>query len=135
MNQYTPMPGWYAPGYQPQYVPSYQPPAQVQTSTRPVSPITGRVVSSPDEITVQEVPTDGSIAWFPAQDGSCVYGKRWTPDGSITTLRYVPEEGGAERQRDRIDVLGDRIDELRDMVEDMSERLPRRRARKADDDA
>lgn len=59
---------------------NYQQPQLFQQPqpTRPSIP--GRVVTSPDEITVQEVPTDGSIGYFPAFDGSCVYGKRWTTD-------------------------------------------------------
>ena len=66
--------------------PQYQP---VQPP-RPAG-IAGRTVGSTSEITVQDVPTDGSMAWFPMADGSAVIGKRWTPDGSIATVRYVAE--------------------------------------------
>lgn len=51
-----------------------------------VPQISGRIVNSLDDITVQEVPTDGTVALFPSADGSCVYSKRWTPDGNILTM-------------------------------------------------
>ena len=87
MYQYPYQP---APQPMPQYQQAYQP-QMPQYQQKQFSPITGRIVSNAEEIMVQEVPTDGNIAWFPAADGSCVYGKRWTPDGNITTLRFVPE--------------------------------------------
>lgn len=69
-------------------------------SSHPQPGISGRVVTSPGEIQVQEVPTDGAAAWFPAADGPCVRGKRWTPDGSIQTVRYVAEAQEAAPQAD-----------------------------------
>lgn len=69
----------YGQTYQPQFQP-YAPPR-----------IHGRVVSSANEIGVGDVPTDGTTGWFPAYDGSCVWGKRWNPNGTIQTVRYTPE--------------------------------------------
>lgn len=63
---------------------------------RMVSQISGRVVNSLDDITVQEVPTDGTMALFPAADGKCIYSKRWTPGGNISTMRFVPEASEAQ---------------------------------------
>lgn len=57
---------------------------------RMVPQISGRIVNSLDDITVQEVPTDGTMALFPSADGKCIYSKRWTPDGNILTMRFVP---------------------------------------------
>lgn len=65
--------------------------------TRMVPQISGRVVNSLDDITVQEVPNDGTVASFPSADGSCVYSKRWTPDGNISTaprLNALPRHAG-----------------------------------------
>lgn len=117
------------------YVPGYQAPTMQQMvgqgysstpSFHPHPGITGRVVNSLDEITVQEVPTDGTVAWFPSADGSCVYGKRWTPDGNITTMRYVPEATeAAPSQPDPFQLINARIDELVDLVEDISDNMPR----------
>lgn len=129
MSPYNPMmPYQQYPQYPYQQQQAYQPMPQaiVQNQSRAFSPITGRVVSSLDEITVQEVPTDGTVAWFPSADGSCVYGKRWTPDGNITTMRYVPEATeAAPSQPDPFQVINARIDELVDLVEDISDNMPR----------
>ncbi len=99
------------PYYQPQYQPQQQKPA----------PLMGRVVSSLEEITVGDVPNDGSVGWFPAADGSCVFGKRWAPNGTITTVRYVPEQQGQQEvpQIDPISALSEKMDQVIEMVEQM----------------
>lgn len=124
MVPYQPMMpyGQYPMYQQPQ---PFQPMPQTQAQPKPFSPITGRVVNSLDEITVQEVPTDGSIAWFPSADGSCIYGKRWTPDGNITTMRFVPEAADtAPSQPDPFQVINDRISELFQLVEEIKDDMP-----------
>lgn len=93
--------------------------------TRMVPQISGRVVNSLDDITVQEVPTDGTVALFPAADGPCVYSKRWTPDGNILTMRFVPEASdGQPKQPSRLDIIDNRISEPFDVVERIEDRLP-----------
>ena len=129
MSPYNPMmpyPQYPQYPYQPQQ--TYQPMPQtiVSNQSRTFPPITGRIVNSLDEITVQEVPTDGTVAWFPSADGSCVYGKRWTPDGNIKTMRFVPEAAeAAPSQQDPFKVINARIDELVDLVEDISDNMSR----------
>lgn len=122
MNQFQPMTSAYMPmqqAYQP-----YQQPYQ-QMLTRMVPQISGRVVNSLDDITVQEVPTDGTVALFPSADGKCVYSKRWTPDGNIATMRFVPEASEAQpKQPSQLDIIDNRISELFDAVERIEERLP-----------
>lgn len=113
----------------PAYMPGYQPPTMQQMVSQGyqspdlqphVQPgITGRVVSSLDEIQVQEVPTDGTVAWFPAADGSCVWGKRWTPDGSISTVRYVAEAQEAAPQADPVAQLNAKVDRALEMLGSM----------------
>lgn len=75
----------------PQYSqPTYQP---VQTAPAlPLRGIAGRLVNDASEITVNEVPTDGSIAMFPKNDGTCIYTKQWNSDGTIKTICFVPED-------------------------------------------
>ena len=121
MKQIQPMASSYMPmqPYQP-----YQQPYQ-QMPTRIAPQIAGRVVNSVDDITVQEVPTDGTVALFPSADGSCIYWMRWTPDGNIFTMRFVPEAQEAQpKQPSRLDVIDNRISELFDAVERIEERLP-----------
>lgn len=94
-------------------------------TTRMVPQISGRVVNSLDDITVQEVPTDGTMALFPSADGKCIYSKRWTPDGNISTMRFVPEVSEAQpEQPSQLDIIDNRISELFDVVERIEERLP-----------
>lgn len=111
----------------PQYgaVPGFQPQTMQQMVGQGYSPapsfhpqpgISGRVVTSPGEIQVQEVPTDGTVAWFPAADGSCVWGKRWTPDGSISTVRYVAEAQEAAPQADPVAQIDAKLDRALSML-------------------
>ena len=53
--------------------------------------LAGRAVQDVSQIGVGDVPTDGSTAWFPASDGSCVWARKWNGNGTIETVRYVPE--------------------------------------------
>lgn len=97
-------PAQYYPPYSPVYtgtnpIQNYQfPPYGAQPSgfqrpaqQMPQNYIPGRTVASSDEITPQEIPMDGSLSLFPKIDQSCVYGKSWNPDGTIKTVKFVPE--------------------------------------------
>ena len=115
-----------SPYQYPQYgVPGFQPQTMQQMVGQGYSPapsfhpqpgISGRVVTGPGEIQVQEVPTDGTVAWFPATDGSCVWGKRWTPDGSISTVRYVAEAQEAAPQADPVAQIDAKLDRALSML-------------------
>ena len=73
--------------------------------------IPGRMIYSPDEIVPQEVPMDGSVSLFPMNDWSCVYGKWWTSNGQIQTVKFVMEQPKKE------------IDESAASLSDISARL------------
>jgi len=73
--------------------------------------IPGRMIYSPDEIMPQEVPMDGSVSLFPMHDWSCVYGKWWTSNGQIQTVKFVLEQPKKE------------IDESAASLSDISARL------------
>lgn len=124
------------PPYQPYQFgqwPQFQPTAQqpmVSTTRPPSSPFGGRVVASPDEIQVQEVPTDGTMALFLLSDGSGVIGKRWAPDGSIQTTRFVAEQAPAQPQEDPMSRLEGKVDGLIQSVAALSEQS-RPRARRS----
>lgn len=49
-------------------------------------------MSNPQEIRPNEVPMDGTAAFFPMNDYSAIYIKAWGADGNIQTLRYIPEQ-------------------------------------------
>lgn len=87
-------------GY-PQY---YNPLAQVQNraidyqqnipnsyqQNQVVQGINGKIITEMSQITANDVPMDGSVAFFPKQDLSEVYAKSWNADGTIRTVTYKP---------------------------------------------
>lgn len=66
----------------------------MQQSPQPrpqLSPIPVRVVFSPEQISPQEVPTDGRPAIFPLSDGSRIIVKSLLPNGMFDEQIYVPQ--------------------------------------------
>lgn len=104
-------------GAQPQsYVNGYQPPI---SQAPPMRGITGRIVSSLEEITPNEVPMDRSVSFFPTSDYSCIYAKQWDSDGTIKTVKYVPEVQEAkviDEQVDIVELISTRFDKLESML-------------------
>lgn len=120
----------YSPAYYNPSVPSSLYP-QVQTPARPTTYqqpnyISSRLIKSLDEITPQEVPMDGSVSLFPMEDYSCVYAKAWNRDGTIRTVKYVPEKQ-EEVTQDSItgfagaDVLNDILENIADLTQDVND--------------
>lgn len=117
-----------------QYQPPQMPPQPVQQPRG----IAGRMVGAPSEIVPNEVPMDGSVAFFPTSDGSAIFAKAWNPNGTISTVQYAPvgndqpEEAGPTLA----DVLS-RLDDLESLIGGNTQAQPkqaRRTARKAADD-
>ena len=52
--------------------------------------INGRIVQAVENINANEVPMDGSVAFFPKQDLTEIYAKSWNADGTIRTLTFKP---------------------------------------------
>lgn len=52
--------------------------------------INGRIVQAVENINANEVPMDGSMAFFPKQDMSEIYVKGWNANGTINTIVYKP---------------------------------------------
>lgn len=90
-NMYPSVP---QPAYgQVNYPNMYQPPApQPQSMPQPTAPaMFGKVITNPNEISPQDIPTDGNCCYFPMADKSCIYVKSWNPDCTMSTVKYVPE--------------------------------------------
>ena len=90
---------------------------------RPTMPaiIPGRLVANADEITPQEVPMDGSVSLFPQNDYSCIYAKTWTKEGTIATLKFVPEQPqNTEQQKSPLEM---RLDSIDQQLEALNKRL------------
>lgn len=122
-NSYT-FGGNFTPGtsYAPQtggYMAGNQTPNLYQNQPSRFQSIPGRLVNNLDEITPQEVPMDGSVSLFPQNDYSAIYAKTWTKDGTIATVKYVPEQPQMEPQKSPLEERLDRIDQRFDKLEKM----------------
>lgn len=76
-----------------------QQPMQMNQQPMPqqIAGINGRIIQAVENINANEVPMDGSMAFFPKQDMSEIYVKGWNADGTINTIVYKPyaEPGGS----------------------------------------
>lgn len=52
--------------------------------------IVGKIVNDFSELTANDVPMNGSAAFFPKADGSELQVRSWTPNGTIQTIVYKP---------------------------------------------
>lgn len=82
-----------------------------------ISAIPGRVVQQEDMIRPNDVPMDGSVALFPLQDMSCIFGKAWNTNGQIITVRYVPEQQPQQApQVDPFQVIDTRLTSIENLL-------------------
>ena len=83
--------GAYAP-YQQIQQQRFQPQEQYQAmQNQQAIGLNGRIVQVVESINANEVPMDGSMAFFPKQDLSEIYVKGWNADGTIKTIVYKPQ--------------------------------------------
>ena len=71
-------------------VPTSMSGANQQAMPQQITGINGRIVQAVENINANEVPMDGSMAFFPKQDMSEIYVKGWNADGTIRTLTFKP---------------------------------------------
>ena len=96
MNPYQmPQVNSYAPQYQ-QYQQAYNPMhnnqrlQQLQLPLQNQQVIFGKVVLTLYSIVANDVPMNGSVAFFPKSDLSEIYAKQWSADGTISTMDFKP---------------------------------------------
>lgn len=115
LPQHATLPGQTAAQTLP-YITQPQRPQPSIPSQQIVNLIFGRVVQSESEITPQEVAMDGSISLFPLSDYTCIIAKQWNSDGTIKTLRFVPQIENAQEDistdESFLDHFDKRMDEL-----------------------
>ena len=96
-------------GLYPQQYGNYAPYQQIQQRFQPQEQypvmqnqqaigLNGRIVQVVENINANEVPMDGSMAFFPKQDLSEIYVKGWNADGTIKTIVYKPQIGNKSVQ-------------------------------------
>ena len=71
-------------------VPTQMSGANQQPMPQQIAGINGRIVQAVENINANEVPMDGSVAFFPKQDLTEIYAKSWNADGTIRTLTFKP---------------------------------------------
>lgn len=90
------------------YQQSLQQPIQINQQPMPqqIAGINGRIVQTVENINANEVPMDGSMAFFPKQDMSEIYVKGWNANGTINTIVYKPytEPGGSNAGNPTADI-------------------------------
>lgn len=126
-------------GY-PQY---YNPLAQVQNRTidyqqnmsntyqqnQIVQGINGKIITEISQITANDVPMDGSVAFFPKQDLSEVYAKSWNADGTIRTVTYKPvldnepKNVQTDTEKLKCDLSDEATQGIMDKFDEISDRL------------
>lgn len=90
--------GAYAP-YQQVQQQRFQPQEQYQAmQNQQAIGLNGRIVQVVENINANEVPMDGSMAFFPKQDLSEIYVKGWNADGTIKTIVYKPYTAPKDNQ-------------------------------------
>lgn len=98
--------------------------------------INGRVVQSVEMITANDVPMDGSAAFFPMQDMSAILAKSWNADGTIKTVIFkpvnetVPQNSAQNQENLKFDLSDgtvaafmDRFDELSSKIEQLEQSM------------
>lgn len=101
----TPYTGYGNPyGYQQIPISPVAVPLSTPRETTP-PPMNGKVVASPEDIRPNDIPMDGSVSFFPLKDGTTIYAKQWTGNGTIATAVYKldvppqePKQPTAEEQ-------------------------------------
>lgn len=126
--QFNPYPYYYGQPSMPQTAP-YQNNAQTGTRTnnpRQNQSLLGRIVNNENEIRPDEVPMDGSVAFFPQADGTCIHAKCWNNNGLIEKRTYMlvsPENSEANAAQDTN--LNEVYKDLSAKLDDISKMLKR----------
>lgn len=92
----TPAPQYGASQQPAQYTPQSQPVQQPQQPQQQRKPLVGHYVASDSEILPSDIPMDGSMGIFPAQDGSCIYVRQIGGDFKMHQTKFVPEKAEPE---------------------------------------
>lgn len=119
--------------YNPMFNPNIpNPNYQMQPQTSPLQPyqqrptvIPGRVVSDINEVTPNEVSMDGRVSLFPKNDYSCIYAKAWNSDGTITTVRFVPEQPVNQPKETASNNIETVLASIKEQVDNINKRLDR----------
>lgn len=84
------------------------------------SDISGKIVDTENDISVNDIPMDGKVHLFILKDYSKVIGKAWTADGKIATSVYVLEQQSQPQTTtdNSREWLQKQFDEIKDILMD-----------------
>ena len=122
------------------YNPYFQQPRMQQSQIEQMQPVNqfqqqmprgvnGRVVQSVEMITANDVPMDGSAAFFPMQDMSAILAKSWNADGTIKTVVFKPinetaSQNSAQNQENiKFELSDGTVAAFMNRFDELSERL------------
>lgn len=93
-----------------------------------VQGINGKMIAELSQITANDVPMDGSVAFFPKQDLTEVYAKSWNADGTIRTVTYKPvlddePKTAAEPEKLKCDLSEESAQNIMNKFDEISDRL------------
>lgn len=118
---FTPQPVY--PSYMPLQSTTVPPYSQPNMQTPQQASIRGYFVNNENDIPPQDVPMDGTMAFFPTSDGKTVIGKRWNGNGGIETVIFSKDEPVQETMN-----AGPRFeDEVLEKLNDIQSSLKNRR--------
>lgn len=120
--------------YQYQQPFGFAPQQPVMQPYQPRMGVPGRMVSSADEITPNEVPMDGSLALFPLTDGSAILARSWNRDGTISTVMYAPTQAQDNEDNRSSITLNDIMQELDD-IRSLLQKPAKKTTKKVSEDA
>lgn len=108
-----------------QYQQNFQQPQMVMPN-QPQG-IIGKVVNDFSEITANDVPMNGSAAFFPKADGSELQVRSWASNGTIQTVVYRPVQAedaqGMNMPQIDLNALNEDVRALRDEISQRFDRL------------
>lgn len=106
--------------YQPQIQPQFQQtqygnyPQYQQQNIQPMASIgiNGKIVNDFNEITIKDIPTDCSPAFFIKSDYSEIQSRRWSDTGNVIPVTYKAVNTSENVQNGPFDQLNERLDEI-----------------------
>lgn len=96
--------------------PQYQQMMQPQMQTPVSQPQLAKLVNDFNEITIGDIPTNGTAAFFIKADMSEIQSRRWSEDGRVLSNTYAVQTGVDEPKTDPFDEIMKRLDAIEEKI-------------------
>lgn len=106
----------------------YMMPTQMAGATQQPQGIVGKIINDFSELTANDVPMNGSAAFFPKADGSEIQARAWTANGTIQTVVYRPVQpentaDGTNIPKMDLNALNEDVKALREDIKSVREMI------------